>query len=310
MENNKEYDLLDLIKWCWSVFVQYVWRPLVFLCRFGLKKWYFLLAAALFGVLLSVLLPLCIIKKYSGTMLVQAHVGQSSDYVNLLSVLNEEDRLLMSQKLNMPVSDLTSLVRILPHYVYPMDSLGVGYDINFDDEDGFSKYPVLRSVFCVEVEAYDSLFLRNISQSIINYLQNDDYVKTSNEIRLHNVHNNIAVLKNELVMLDSLRKIEYLEKSRKSIAVPNSQTGVMMQQQTRLMHDDIIGLSARLSSFENILVYNKEPLKVITPMSIGALPLNHWTKKFIKYALICVALTYVGLLVWNFRKEIIHFANE
>lgn len=306
---NKEYDLLDLVKWCWTAFVSYVWHPFVFLIRFGLKNWMFLMGAAVFGVIISVVVPFCLSKKYSGSMLVQAQVGQSSNYVNLLSVLNDEDEELKANKLGLSKEELKPLLKVLPHYVYPMDSLGVGYDINFKDEDDYSEYPVLSSVFCIEVMAKDSLFLRNVSANIINYLENDDYVKTANNIRLHNMQNNISVLRNELVMLDSLRNIEYLEKSRQNIAYANPSTGMMVQQQTRLMHEDIIGLSSRLNAYENALAYNSNALKVMTPMSIRAVPLNHWSKTFIKYALACMVLTYAGLLAWNYRKKISDFVN-
>lgn len=307
---NQEYDLLDLIKWAWNLFVQYAWNPFLFLIKFALKKWYFIAGAAILGVIMSILVPLCLSKKYTGSMLLHAHVCQSSDYHNLLSALKTEDKVLLAKRLGINEQELEKLVEIKPHFVYPMDSLGVGYDVNFEDEEDYSKHSVLSSVFCVEVEAYDSLFIRDITSSIITYLSNDNYVKTSNETRLSSIQNNIVVLKEEIIMLDSLRRIEYLEKSRKSIITATPQSGMVMQQQTRLMHDDIIGLNARLTSLENTLRFNASPLRVIMPMSLNAVPSNHWTKTCLKYALTMMVLAYVGLLVWNFRKEIAAFVNE
>jgi hypothetical protein len=212
---NKEYDLLDLLKWCWGVLLQYVCRPLLFLIRFGFKQWKVLAVAAVFGVALSFILPACFYKKYSGSVLVGNNVCHTNDFINAVTSLQLEDRQVLAHKLNVPFDSLYKLQKVAAHYVYSRDSVGTGYNVNYKDVEKYTIYPIKHNIFCLEVVATDSVFVREISEKVLDYISNEAYVKSANELRISSIKRNIEVLKEEIVMMDSLRKIEYFEKSRK-----------------------------------------------------------------------------------------------
>lgn len=304
-QENKEYDLLDLIKWCWGVFVQYVCKPLLFLIRFAFRQWKLLAGAAVFGVALAFIIPACFQKKYSGSVLIGTNVCHTNDYVNAITALQLGDRNVLAQKTGVPVDSLHKLHELAAHYVYSIDSVGTGYDVNYEDKAKYTIYPIKQNIFCLEVVGTDSVFLRELSEKVINYISNEDYVKHANDMRITNIKRNIEVLKEEIVMMDSLRKIEYFEKSRKNIATSSNNSGLLVQQQTRLMHAEIMELNNRLTSAQSTLQYNKEPLQIMAPLSINAVPENHWTKTFYIYAFVMVVLAYAGSLVWCYRKEIV-----
>lgn len=304
---NKEYDLLDLLKWCWGVLLQYVCRPLLFLIRFGFKQWKVLAVAAVFGVALSFILPACFYKKYSGSVLVGNNVCHTNDFINAVTSLQLEDRQVLAHKLNVPFDSLYKLQKVAAHYVYSRDSVGTGYNVNYKDVEKYTIYPIKHNIFCLEVVATDSVFVREISEKVLDYISNEAYVKSANELRVSSIKRNIEVLKEEIVMMDSLRKIEYFEKSRRNIVSSSQSSAMLVQQQTRLMHSEIIDLNSRLASAEGVLQFNAEPLQIMAPLSVNAIPENHWTKTFIKYAIIMVVLAYVGSLVWSYKKEIISF---
>ena len=66
MENKnqeKELDLLDLIAIFWNFLKSYFFKPLAALLKIAFKRWYVLLGAVLLGLVVSVVVPKCIIKK-------------------------------------------------------------------------------------------------------------------------------------------------------------------------------------------------------------------------------------------------------
>lgn len=311
MEQKNEYDLLDLITWCWKVFLRYAWNPFLFLVRFGLKKWYFLLLAAGIGFALAYFIPKCYKTTYSGQMIVKARVCQSSDYVNSLQALGTESGKVIMSKLGVPANAMRSYRGIFPHYVYPMDTLSTGYVVDQKNNCLNSGKSVVSNLFAVEVRSTDSATIRLWGDAFVNYFKKDPYIQNANNIRLAELRNNIKVLQNELTLLDSLRTIEYLENSKHTIMLNGKQGGNMLiREQTRLMHNDLLDLHNRILYMQNSLTYLSEPVDVISPMSLNAVPLTHWTTTYKKYMVLSVFLMYGLLLVWHFRKEIISFAKQ
>ncbi|MEE1183222.1 MAG: hypothetical protein UHZ06_01895 [Paludibacteraceae bacterium] len=311
MEEKKEYDLLDLIRWGWGIFVQYCWNPFVFLVRFGLKKWYFMLLAVFVGFGIAYITPKFYKTTYSGQMIIKTRVGQSSDYINTLQALGKESAKVISKKFEVPIEAMVTYRGVFPHYVYPIDTLNTGYFVDSKNKKINSNKSILPNVFAVEVRSSDSSQIRLWGDAIVNYFKKDEFVKNANNIRLNELRNNIAILQNEIAMLDSLREIEYLENSRRAILV-NDKSGrdMIVREQPRLMHNDVIDLHNRIMYMQNTLTYMSDPVEVISPMSLNAMPLTHWTVTYKKYIFLSVVLMYGLLLVWHFRKEIIAFVNK
>ncbi len=311
MENKNEYDLLDLVRWGLDFLKKYLWCPFLFLVRFALKKWYFLVLAAFIGFGMSIWIPKFYRTIYSGQMIIKSRVCQSSDYVNLLQAISRETPSVIMSRMDVPVTAMRTYRGILPHYVYPMDTLKTGYMVDKSNQKINSDNSVLSNIFAVEVRSTDSSTIRLWGEAIEKYFKNHPYVQNANSMRIDELKKNMAILQNEIVMLDSLREIEYLENSRRSILI-NDKSGrnMLLREQTRLMHNDVLDLHNRVMGIQNALTYLSEPIEVISPMSLNVVPLTHWSKTYKKYMVLSVALMYGLLLAWHFRKEIIQFAKQ
>jgi hypothetical protein len=311
MENKNEYDLLDLVNWGFQLFKKYIWSPFLFLVRFGLKKWYFLLLAAFIGFGLSVWVPKFYKTIYSGQMIIKTRVCQSSDYVNLLQAISRETAPVIMSRMDVPVTAMRAYRGILPHYVYPMDTLRTGYIVDKTNQKLNSDKSLLPNVFAVEVRSIDSSTIRLWGDAIVKYFNNHPYIQNANSMRIAELKNNITILQDEIVMLDSLREIEYLENSRRTILV-NDKSGrdMIVREQPRLLHNDVLDLHNRIMHMQNSLTYMSDPVEVISPMSLNAMPLTHWTVTYKKYIFLSIVLMYGLLLVWHFRKEIVSFVKK
>ena len=311
MENKNEYDLLDLVNWGFQLFKKYIWSSILFLIRFGLKKWYFLLLAAFVGFGFSVWVPKFYKTVYSGQMIIMARVCQSSDYVNLLQAISRESAPVIMSRMDVPVTAMRAYRGILPHYVYPMDTLRTGYIVDKTNQKLNSDKSLLPNVFAVEVRSIDSSTIRLWGDAIVKYFNNHPYIQNANNMRIAELKNNITILQDEIVMLDSLREIEYLENSRRSISVKDkSGRDMLVREQPRLLHNDVLDLHNRIMHMQNALTYLSEPIEVISPMSLNATPLTHWSRTYKKYIMLSVTLMYGLLLAWHFRKEIVRFVKQ
>lgn len=311
MENKSEYDLLDLVRWATQFFKAYIWTPFLFLVRFGLKKWYYLLLAVLVGFGMSIWIPKFYKTTYSGQMIIKTRVCKSSDYVNLLQAIGKESAKVIINKFDVPVVAMRTYRGMFPHYVYPLDTLNTGYVVDAKNKKLNSNNSVVPHLFAVEVRSSDSSTIRLWGDAIVNYFKKDKYIENANNIRLAELKNNIVVLQNEINLLDSLREIEYLENSRKTYML-NERSGrdMLVREQPRLMHNEVLDLQNRIMNMQNALTYLSEPVEVISPMSLNATPLTHWTKTYKKYIAISVFLMYGWLLIWNYRKKIISFVKQ
>lgn len=313
MEQKKEYDLLDLIRWGVKMFNKYVYSPIIFLLRFGIRRWYFMILAVVVGLAMAVYIPQFFYPIYSGSMLVKVRVGQSSDYINALQSLSEESPSMIMKKMNLPVEAMSSYRGMLPYYVFPTDTLNTGYVI--DRERQLIKKEgtaVVSDVFGVEVRSKDSSTIRLWGDAIVNYFTNNPYVHKENQMRLSGLRHNINVIQDEIAKLDSLRNIEYFENSRKSIPVNDQPTAMAMlfRKQPHLIYKDIIELNEKMLGYQNVLDYSSEPIEVISPMSLNATSLTDWRLTYKKYVFMSVLITYCLLLMCTYRKEIIAFIKK
>ncbi len=313
MEHKKEYDLLDLIKWGVELFNRYVFSPILFLVRFALKKWYFMLLAVLIGLGVAILLPEYFNPVYSGNMLVKVRVGQSSDYISTLQSLSKESGDVIMKNLKVPANAIVSYRGLFPSYVYPTDTLNTGYKVELKNKTSQKEgIPVVSDIFAVEVRSKDSSTIRLWGDAIVNYFKNDPYVHKENQMRLSGLRHNIEVIQNEIAKLDSLRNIEYFENSRKSIPINENSSAMSMlfRKQPQLIYKDIIELNEKMLGYQNILDYSSEPIEVISPMALNATPPTHWRLTYKKYVFVSVLLMYCLLLVFTYRKEIVAFIKK
>jgi hypothetical protein len=112
-------------------------------------------------------------------------------------------------------------------------------------------------------------------------------------------------------MLDSLRQVEYLDATKLAVMLKDkSKTDLSEREQPCLWHNEMIELNSKMMQMQNTLTYIQEPLEVISPMSLNAIPSTHWTLTYKKFILLSVALMYGLLLAWHFRKEIVSFVKK
>ncbi|NCC98985.1 MAG: hypothetical protein EOL95_04670 [Bacteroidia bacterium] len=304
--NKEEMDLLDIIKILWQWFVLYIWKPFVYLFRFGLNKWWLLIIFGILGFVASYLYseyhPI-----YQGFIIYQNNAGISSDFITEIDQLSKSSKDNISKKLGIPMKSLDELRAIAPHYIYSVDSSLTAHIIDYDNEYlNKDKKIVINNRFCVEIQMYDKNFYDGWESGFVDYFNKNKYFSDLKKKYITSVKTNIGVLEEEIAKLDSLREIEYFENSRKDISITSVGT-ISMSPQTKLLHRDIMSLKSELQSNKNTLIYDQDVVSVVASMQVNQLPYNFWKMTYKKFVFFGVVIGFLLLLFWEYRKKIFNF---
>lgn len=308
--NNQELDLIGIIVICWQWFVKYIWKSIVFMFRFCARRWYWAILFAVLGALTSFGL-FYFFPKYSATIVFKNNVLQSSSFVNDISILSKSDVFKYFGS-----KDVTMLnnYRIIPHYVYAKDSLCLTEFVDYEDKvyDSYFMLPatdvciINNYRFAIEVKVMGrGRFLDGMQDSMLNYFNNHEYFK-SKLVEAHKyLDDAISTTSTEICKLDSLRDREYFVVEK---PVSNS-IHVGGTDQKQLLHNDLIALHERLISHENSQNSSGSVVSVVTPLTDGEVPTNHWLKTMKKWIFFYLVAGYTFLLIVAYRKQIREFIN-
>jgi len=205
--NKKEFDLIDVFKWLWNTIVTFILKPLFFIIKYTIKKWWLIPIACVVGCVLS-----CVMYKafpvYSGYNIIFSKAVVSGDFVNDITMLYNSSPKEFAKETGIPLKEVLTIKTIKPHYIYVSeDSVKATYTIDFeDDEPKFAFHNKIAddNRFCIELEASDTTIFKHFDEGIKKHLNsNIVYSKMLNK-RLEDISKRVEILSNEIAKIDSL----------------------------------------------------------------------------------------------------------
>ncbi len=315
MENKnqeKELDLFDLIKICWGFFANYIFRPLTIAIKIALKRWYILCVAVILGLAVSVVIPFATYKKNKSEIIVENNVSNSANIIQELNVLSTMNRDRLAEILELDKEMLKNLLVIKPHRVISKDSLFRSYEIDRKDKfvDLMGEYKTHTRLFALEVQSKDTATLSVFTNATIDYINKKSSFATTNERNLSIKRSELATLKNEVVVLDSLRYIQYFTNDANQVVLGTSGETFNIKDKNQWIQNDLIALKSRVIQLEQYLKNDTLAVEAITSLSVSDTYENHPIKTAPIWVLVFGFLTYAVIVFWEYKSEIKSWLNN
>ena len=120
--------------------------------------------------------------------------------------------------------------------------------------------------FCLQLEVYDTTILQTLSNKLFDYMGNNKRVKEMNEIRIKQQKELLPAITQEIIDLDSVKKVEYFENNK----VSKEKSGnllIMNEKERKLYHTDILALIQKKQNLERDLFLYPNPFEIIQDFS-------------------------------------------
>lgn len=309
MENKnqeKELDLIDLINICWKFFVNYIVNPFLNVLKIGLRGWKALLCAIIVGVAISVIVPFVLSKENKSEVILEINVAKSSSFIKDLEVLATMNRDRLSDLLEVDKETLQQLVAIKPHKVISKDSTFISYEVDTKDIfDHVSKeYKAHPSLFAVEIISKDTAYLAPFTDAVLKYLNEKSSFAVINERRLSVMRSELKTFTNEVAVLDSLRRIQYFTNDANQVVLGTSGETFNIKDKNQWIQNELMNLKSSVIKLEETLKNDTLAVEPLTALSITDTYVNHPIKTAPKYVLVLFFLTYIVLIICEYKKEL------
>ena len=309
MENKnqeKELDLLDLIKICFGFFKDYILKPLAVLVKIAFKRWYILFAAVLIGVVVSVVVPKYIIKENKAELILKNNVSISSSYIKEVEVLSSMNRARLANLLQVEPEVLENLVALKPHMVISSDSSLINYMVDEQDimKTDNSKYRVHPSMFSIEILSKDTASLPIFAEAVIDYINERSSFSDLNTRRITTMRNELRTFKNEIQILDSLRYIQYFTNDANQVVLGTSGETFNIKDKNQWIQSDLMNLKSRVIGLETKLGSDTLAIDKVTTLSMSDVYNNHPFKTAPKYCIFLLVFSYILVLLYEFKGNI------
>lgn len=310
--NSDDLDLIGLIRICWRAFVKYIFKPIEFCFRFGLKRWWIMIIMAVAAFALSFSYNIWINPKFTMSFKLMSRTSISAQYyIDEINRLQENiDKNEVAAIINVPADSMRYIKNISGYYCVFADSL---HSITIKDKDkkfanfeatgDFGEFGVSTKEFFVEVSVRKHPELVNgFDNAIINYLTSKPYVVATSANDIVNWQQMQQVYNTEIQKLDSLRDIEYF--SDKTILASGVE---ITTNQTQILTESIINANTQHEYYARLL-RNKEILTVLIPATVQ-LDYKIVSDGIPQTILMCL-LGFAIMLCLHFRKEIAKYAKS
>ncbi len=304
--NEKELDLIDLIKITWRWFMKYVCHPLFILFTFAIKKWWIGVIGIISGVLISTLICL-FFPVYQGSMVLVNNIADSSEFINNIRNFNLTSPEYKSEAMGIPLRNVYMIREIKPHYLCYTDTLMTDYIIDFADSTTKSKTIPLQGKFCIEVEASNDSVFSYFNDGIIRYLNSNPYYQKTNNQRLAEMRTNIKMAETESIRLDSI-----MNKKGDDVLLGFSSTGNMMTSMVKPAEivNEKLKLGNMILGANNVLAYQNEMVYISSKMQVYDKPKNFVLRTVKKNTILSILLCYAIALLIVYRENIKQFINR
>ena len=309
---NKELDLLDLIKICWNLLVKYIFKPIALIIKLGFKRWYILLVAVILGISLSVIMPCVFVKKNKSEIILKNNVGGTPVIIKEIEVLASLNRDRLSELIEIDKETLKNLVEIKPHKIISKDSTFATYKVDSKDSYGeySEEYKVNPNLFALEVLSKDTSYLSVFTDAVLKYINEKSSFATINERRLSVMRSELKTFKDEVKVLDSLRYISYFTNEANKVVLGTSGETFSINDKNQWIQKDLMLLKSKVINLEQTLKNDTLAVEQVTTLSISDIYENHPQKTAPKYAIVFFLLSYVMVICLEYKKNILDWIKK
>ena len=309
---NKELDLLDLIKICWNILVKYIFKPIAVIIKLGFKRWYILLVAVILGISLSVIMPCVFVKKNKSEIILKNNVGGTPVIIKEIEVLASLNRDRLSELIEIDKETLKNLVEIKPHKIISKDSTFATYKVDSKDSYGeySEEYKVNPNLFALEVLSKDTSYLSVFTDAVLKYINEKSSFATINERRLSVMRSELKTFKDEVKVLDSLRYISYFTNEANKVVLGTSGETFSINDKNQWIQKDLMLLKSKVINLEQTLKNDTLAVEQVTTLSISDIYENHPQKTAPKYAIVFFLLSYVMVICLEYKKNILDWIKK
>lgn len=309
---NKELDLLDLIKICWNLLVKYIFKPIALIIKLGFKRWYILLVAVILGISLSVIMPCVFVKKNKSEIILKNNVGGNPVIIKEIEVLASLNRDRLSELIEIDKETLKNLVEIKPHKIISKDSTFATYKVDSKDSYGeySEEYKVNPNLFALEVLSKDTSYLSVFTDAVLKYINEKSSFAIINERRLSVMRSELKTFKDEVKVLDSLRYISYFTNEANKVVLGTSGETFSINDKNQWIQKDLMLLKSKVINLEQTLKNDSLAVEQVTTLSISDIYENHPQKTAPKYAIVFFLLSYVMVICLEYKKNILDWIKK
>ena len=315
-KRNDEIDLIEVfqkmangIKNLFSIFFSLLYSILLFFIRKSILIFIIIVLGLSFGFYQFKTSP----RYYSSRLEASSNAISSIDMIYYLNNIHElfkgNDNNGLQSKLELDSLTIASIKDVKAYKAIDLNKDGITDLIDYNEKYETSDTTISRSRFVIKVEVYDAKVFPVIQESILNYINQNNYINNLNTIRKKQLQELIVKLDNEILSLDSLKKTEYFTKEEK-IKTQAGQLLIMNEQTTQLYHSQIISLYKQKQEFEKTLELRTDPITIIQDFS-GLSMVENNLMTYIKYygILSLVFAILLSILIEN-RKTILNIISE
>ena len=317
-QSASEIDLLDLFQKIGNgiknLFLG-LFKGILFLIVFGIKRIHFLILFAIIGGLIGLVLYNSTKRYYSSYMIAQANGINSADMINYINDLHElcekSNPQALAFDLQMPDSTARKIKDIQAFYIIDVNKDDIGDYVDFKNSFNLKDTTQQRLIdrLHVTVEVYQNTVFEKVKNGLFRYMRKNPYIIKLNEIRRHELQELIAQTDYEITKLDSLQNTDYFKKGG-GIPVQRSEMVFLAEKEPTMYYRDKLSLMNRKQEYQKELELATDAFTVIKDFTSLAVAENPRNKYIIKYVLILTFLGYIFLLLISKRKEILSFINK
>lgn len=309
----QEIDLLELFqrigKSISNLFGK-IFKVLIFLIGFGIRKIHFLILFAIIGGLIGWGIYSTTKRYYSSDLVAQPNGISSVDmvsYINDLHHLTEKRNVAsLALALNMKDSLAQKIKNIEAYHYIDVNKDGIGdfvdYKNTFNPKD--TTQVLLEDRILIRVEVYDNNVFRDVKQGIFSYIKNNNYLLKLNQIRRKELRELIVNTEKEIEKLDSLQNFDYFSTGEGELSrSKESQLMILAEKDKQLYYRDKLYLTNKKQEYEKELELATDAITVIKDFTELAFEENPKSSYIIEYGAILMGLGYFGLLLIKFYRK-------
>lgn len=198
-----------------------------------------------------------------------------------------------------------SFISIRPYYVIDEQLNGTPDWVDFKEvytgKDTTSM--IMKDRIHVEVLIKDTSLLKFVPSYIQKHLETMPNMKEKNALRLMQMDAQMASIKNEITMLDSLRRLEYFKRNRE--LTPNQDKMVIFNEKDKkLYHTDMLDLQRKLNELEWSRKINKDFIDFGSGFTLEPKAVNGRIKIFSICGSIGLIIGFIITLLFTSRGDI------
>lgn len=321
MENleKKEVDLMDILR----ISLSYIILSFKLLIRFGAWLLRFIYQQKIIiGAFMLMGLGYALFESRKGNLKHKASVEITINmhdayfFNSLISTLDmycqNEDKTLIGQSLNLTGDEAKDLLSIKSYFI--IDEMVDGTPDKIDYENKYNAMDTtcarMKDRLVIEAIVKENLqIFEKLPEALLFYFSNNPTLKAENEMRMKQIDENIYSINNEIIMLDSLRKIEYFKQPRNA-NYGADKTVILNEKEKKLYHEDMLKLESRIYDLQWMKEINNKCVNFVSDFSLYPKAVNRITQSIITYVGIAFLIGLAIALVLFSRKDVKNFLEN